>query len=999
MPKPKPGESRQDFVERCIPIVIDDGTADNSDQAVAICNSIFGERSVTVSSENNTKHQYVLNAIRSRKNRRAEFGYGITTADQYVRTTIEEHPEIKHPQILIKEAEGKLAYANPDMVLVKEDMTGTVASFGELLPEGVQPPEHTLMVFQHVLTTSREDRDKDVLVTDGAVLDPKAPLLWQHMQTMLVGKILATIDHTPDLLRVATVLLDLENDLTNDAAKLIEAEALRISHGFRALEFEERKQEPGDGGMNPGFRITRFEIMEASLVSVPSNIDAVIGLYSSGKLASDFFRTHAKHYLAAARPAQVSGHDMTILPVSAGTQMTLKLGGAEIDITAFEGVDLSDQSKAGAVQAATDLEADPNIPTGLMTRNEMRAAFSPLGSATMDDKPRFNVIEGCKNFQPEMEHLEASQIEYDWAAKFLGCEIKDLTVTGTFVSRIRAGSYFYAEAEIQAEWEKRDQRNLTYDGKQEPLRHDVIALNSKRSQTVMVEGIEFWKLPEDKKLVVKHQKSWGGYEVVIYSKDEGGNEFMEKCWEWVRQNNFLKGEAFSLTGKFIKRKGQKLDDVFLEPENRKALERAIKLINDKGTNMKSRGQVYMGPPGTGKTLSARVLLNNAKCSFIWVSARDFWRTGSVSGICQALDLAAELSPAIVCFEDVDNWMRGHATDLLKTEMDGLEQKGGVMTILTTNYPEDFPDALLDRPGRFHDICEFHLPTEKIRLQMLQRWTVTEQQSTNSETGELVVKELHVAEIDLEELAKKTEGYSGAHMFELTEFAKTLQEEDDDLEMKGALHAAIKKIDDQRELITQNQLSGSMYKPRRGEIDISNKQLCGHYNTKHEAGDMLSLEEFIEEKLGVKGGRVISEKHLKVLKDVHGDLEHMLDIDKLPKGAHALCERCITKLGGVIKAASSGDDEKPKPKPKPGGKPDEDDEKPKAMSVGSAVEILKLFAGIDPVDVLTTCEIAARKLLESSDMNLLLTTKEAIEAILLVRDLDGVSNEYREMVNN
>ena len=41
MPTPQPGESQDDFTSRCIPIVIDDGTAEDNDQAVAVCNSMW----------------------------------------------------------------------------------------------------------------------------------------------------------------------------------------------------------------------------------------------------------------------------------------------------------------------------------------------------------------------------------------------------------------------------------------------------------------------------------------------------------------------------------------------------------------------------------------------------------------------------------------------------------------------------------------------------------------------------------------------------------------------------------------------------------------------------------------------------------------------------------------------------------------------------------------------------------------------------------------------
>ena len=43
MPNPSPGESRDDFVERCIPVVLEDGTADDHAQAVAVCNSLYDQ--------------------------------------------------------------------------------------------------------------------------------------------------------------------------------------------------------------------------------------------------------------------------------------------------------------------------------------------------------------------------------------------------------------------------------------------------------------------------------------------------------------------------------------------------------------------------------------------------------------------------------------------------------------------------------------------------------------------------------------------------------------------------------------------------------------------------------------------------------------------------------------------------------------------------------------------------------------------------------------------
>lgn len=273
-------------------------------------------------------NECMVKNIHERKSNRSEFGYGITTADKYVQQALDDcgrHVTCNafgsvSAEQLIKEASNRLVYSNPDMVIEQKhtNPAGLIA-----LPDGVDIPEHTLMTIQHIVTTSKEDRDKDILETEGAMLDPRAPLLWQHMHTLPIGKVIATITHTPELLRVASVLLDL-NELTGDVAKLIEADALRFSHGFRALEFEERKKEDGSF---PGFRITKFEVMEISVVSVPSNTSSVIELYNSNKLESDFFKAHAKHYLDA-RPVQVTGADIH------ETQMTLKLGDAEMTVKA-----------------------------------------------------------------------------------------------------------------------------------------------------------------------------------------------------------------------------------------------------------------------------------------------------------------------------------------------------------------------------------------------------------------------------------------------------------------------------------------------------------------------------------------------------------------------------------------------------------------------------------------------------------------------------------------
>ena len=73
LPKPKQGESEQDFISRCIPVVM--GEAEDNEQAAAICYSQWRAKSV---------NEELLTAIHTRNGSKSPFGYGITTADRYV---------------------------------------------------------------------------------------------------------------------------------------------------------------------------------------------------------------------------------------------------------------------------------------------------------------------------------------------------------------------------------------------------------------------------------------------------------------------------------------------------------------------------------------------------------------------------------------------------------------------------------------------------------------------------------------------------------------------------------------------------------------------------------------------------------------------------------------------------------------------------------------------------------------------------------------------------
>ena len=292
MPTPRDGESRSDWTARCMADAVMQDDYDE-DQRMAVCSSIWQEKATDVNG-------VMLAAIKLRQQKQTEFGYGILTADRYVdafrdcvgldgcyryaskgRTSFDD---------VYRRAASTLVYSNEEMVVEVKDASGL-----KDLQKRFDFPKDTLMAFQHILTTPKRDRDGDVLRTEGATLDPRMLLLWQHVPTLPIGKMVGVVKHTKDYLKLVSAIVDI-NEISHDGAVMIDNDMGRFSHGFRALEFEEMKSSDGE---LEGFDVKRFEIMEESLVSVPSNVDAeqeevLLSLVDGGKLTSPLMKRYGK---------------------------------------------------------------------------------------------------------------------------------------------------------------------------------------------------------------------------------------------------------------------------------------------------------------------------------------------------------------------------------------------------------------------------------------------------------------------------------------------------------------------------------------------------------------------------------------------------------------------------------------------------------------------------------------------------------------------------------
>jgi len=175
----------------------------------------------------------------------------------------------------LKEAESRLVWT--DRAAVVESAHLRQRDDGASLAPGA------VMDFDAIVTTTRRDRDHDVMESAGADVDPRAVLLWQHVPLLPIGRLVQVTEQSESRVRARLAIADTE--LGRDAAALAAFGALKISHGFEPLEFEPL----ADGG----WHFKKFEIYEISLVSVPSNRDAVITAFSRGKLHSPFMKEWA----------------------------------------------------------------------------------------------------------------------------------------------------------------------------------------------------------------------------------------------------------------------------------------------------------------------------------------------------------------------------------------------------------------------------------------------------------------------------------------------------------------------------------------------------------------------------------------------------------------------------------------------------------------------------------------------------------------------------------
>jgi cell division protease FtsH len=186
-----------------------------------------------------------------------------------------------------------------------------------------------------------------------------------------------------------------------------------------------------------------------------------------------------------------------------------------------------------------------------------------------------------------------------------------------------------------------------------------------------------------------------------------------------------------------------------------------------------KGVLLVGPPGTGKTLLAKAVAGEAGVPFFSISGSEFVEMFVGVGASRVRDLfeqAKKNSPCIVFIDEIDavgrqrgaglgggNDEREQTLNQLLTEMDGFEGNTGIIIVAATNRPDVLDQALM-RPGRFDRQVVVDRPDYSGRLQILGVHA----------RGKTLSKD-----VDLDKVARRTPGFTGADLANLLNEAAIL----------------------------------------------------------------------------------------------------------------------------------------------------------------------------------------------------------------------------------
>jgi len=232
---------------------------------------------------------------------------------------------------------------------------------------------------------------------------------------------------------------------------------------------------------------------------------------------------------------------------------------------------------------------------------------------------------------------------------------------------------------------------------------------------------------------------------------------------------------------FGKKTGTTFDDVAGIEEVKEELTEIVDFLKNPKKYLAAgaripKGVLLAGAPGTGKTLLAKAVAGEAGVPFFHTSGSEFEEMLVGAGASRVRDLfkkAKNVAPCIIFIDEIDAVAKKRGTVLhsgageqtlnqILVEMDGLEGRENVIVLAATNRPDVLDPAIL-RPGRFDRMVVVQMPDMKGRKAIL------DVHAKNKKFDDIS---------DLEMLAKKTVGYSGADLENLLNEAAIMAAKED-----------------------------------------------------------------------------------------------------------------------------------------------------------------------------------------------------------------------------
>jgi transitional endoplasmic reticulum ATPase len=187
----------------------------------------------------------------------------------------------------------------------------------------------------------------------------------------------------------------------------------------------------------------------------------------------------------------------------------------------------------------------------------------------------------------------------------------------------------------------------------------------------------------------------------------------------------------------------------------------------------SKGVLFYGPPGCGKTLLAKAIANECGANFISIKGPELltqWFGESEANVRELFDKARAASPCILMFDEMDSIAKTRGSggaggseagdrviNQILTEIDGVGARKNVFVIGATNRP-DILDPAVIRPGRLDQLIYIPLPDLKSRIAIFK-----------AQLRKAPVD----PDVDIEVLARSTNGFSGADIAEICTTASKL----------------------------------------------------------------------------------------------------------------------------------------------------------------------------------------------------------------------------------